>query len=97
MLRAQRCSVTQNIEHFAYLQNLCIGGHGSVVASDIEVALEELTEAPTRCLRLIAPVHARNVVALDRLHVVERQVASKWDREIKAQTQHFPACTPAEC
>ena len=63
------------IKQVAHLEHFSIGHHEWAGARNVKVALEELAVAAPRHLRLIAPVHLPDVVALDAGDAVQRYIA----------------------
>ena len=68
-----------------YLENLSIGHHGRVGASNVKIALHELPEAATIHLRVVSAVHLGHVVALDLAHAVQGHISGKGNREVISQ------------
>jgi hypothetical protein len=64
--RCQSCTErTHAVATGPHPKDLSVGHHAWVGACDVKVALEKLTEAASRHLRVIPAVHLADVVALD--------------------------------
>eukprot|EP00053_Salpingoeca_punica_P019448 m.196731 g.196731 ORF g.196731 m.196731 type:complete len:638 (+) comp17654_c2_seq3:2394-4307(+) len=68
---------------------LCVRHHGGVAAGNVKVALVELAVAAFGHLRVVAAVHAGNVVSLEVLDLVLGAVAGKGHRQVIAQSQQL--------
>ena len=56
---------------------LGVGNHGSVVSSDVKVALIKLSVPTSTQLGLISPIHLRDVIPFDVAHAIHSEVSRK--------------------